>query len=102
MTLLEGCAMTLNPAPAAASPPRPVTEPAVARISLGKVSLRAPLRAVVVLVALVPFVVHAIAALQGYFWQDDFVITYRAAQANPFDPGYLFQAYNGEHLAPGM
>lgn len=51
-------------------------------------------------VAGVPFVVHAWAALQGYFGQDDFVITYRAAHANPLDLGYLFQDYSG-HVAPG-
>ncbi len=48
----------------------------------------------------VPFVVHAWVALQGYFGQDDFVITYRAAHANPLDLAYLFQDYSG-HLAPG-
>ncbi|HEU5475400.1 MAG TPA: hypothetical protein VFV67_32555 [Actinophytocola sp.] len=61
-----------------------------------------PLTAVVLLVALVPFAVHAVAVLRGFFWQDDFIITYRAAQAGPLDLDYLFQAYNGEHLAPGM
>jgi hypothetical protein len=63
---------------------------------------RLRLPAVALLVGAVPFALHAWAALHGYFWQDDFVITYRASQASPFDLGYLFQAYNGEHLAPGM
>lgn len=53
-------------------------------------------------VGIVPFAMHAWAALHGYFWQDDFVITYRAAGAEPFDLDYLFQAYNNEHVAPGM
>ena len=44
---------------------------------------------------------HAVTVLQGYFWQDDFVIIQRAAAAAPYDPAYLFQDYNG-HLAPGM
>ncbi|HET9139851.1 hypothetical protein [Actinophytocola sp.] len=88
--------MTLNPAPAAPAPPRP---PA-ARPALGGLSV--PVALAAALIAAVPLVVHAIAALNGYFWQDDFVITFRAAQANPVDPGYLFQPYNGEHLAPGM
>ncbi|WP_086681215.1 hypothetical protein [Amycolatopsis pretoriensis] len=48
----------------------------------------------------VPFVFHAWAALHGSFAQDDFVMTYRAAAAGPFDLGYLFQDYHG-HLSPG-
>lgn len=52
-------------------------------------------------VAGVPFLVHAWVALHGYFGQDDFVIMYRAAHADPLDFGFLFQAYNGEHLQPG-
>jgi len=52
------------------------------------------------LVAGVPFLVHVWVALHGYFGQDDFVITYHAAHADPLDFGYLFQDYNG-HLAPG-
>lgn len=48
----------------------------------------------------VPFAFHAWAALHGSFAQDDFVVTYRAAAAGPFDLGYLFQGYHG-HLQPG-
>lgn len=48
----------------------------------------------------VPLVLHAWAALHGSFAQDDFVVTYRAAAAGPFDLGYLFQDYHG-HLQPG-
>jgi hypothetical protein len=59
---------------------------------------RLPLAALVV--AGVPFLVHALGALRGYFGQDDFVITYRAAHADPLDFAYLFQDYSG-HLAPG-
>lgn len=47
-----------------------------------------------------PFLVHAWVALHGYFGHDDFVITYRAAHADPLDFGYLFQDYSG-HLMPG-
>lgn len=52
-------------------------------------------------VAGVPFLVHAWVALHGYFGQDDFVVMYKAAQADPLDFGFLFQAHNGEHLQPG-
>lgn len=48
----------------------------------------------------VPFALHAWAALHGSFAQDDFVVTYRAAAAGPFDPAFLFQDYHG-HLQPG-
>lgn len=48
----------------------------------------------------VPFLLHAWAALRGSPAQDDFVITYHAAKASPFDLGYFFQDYHG-HLAPG-
>ncbi|WP_414942198.1 hypothetical protein [Amycolatopsis sp. cmx-11-51] len=48
----------------------------------------------------VPFVLHAWAALRGSLAQDDFVITYHAAKAGPFEFGYFFQDYHG-HLAPG-
>ncbi|TDV41756.1 hypothetical protein [Actinophytocola oryzae] len=58
------------------------------------------LRVAALLTAAVPFLVHAWYALHGYFGQDDFVITYHAAHADPLDFGYLFQDYNG-HLAPG-
>lgn len=51
-------------------------------------------------VAVVPFVVHGWATLGGYFGQDDFVLTYRAAHASAFDLEYLFQDYSG-HLQPG-
>ncbi|MPZ82434.1 MAG: hypothetical protein GEV28_19350 [Actinophytocola sp.] len=51
-------------------------------------------------VAAVPFAVHAVVWFGGYFGQDDFVITYRAAHASPLDLGFLFQEYNG-HLQPG-
>jgi hypothetical protein len=52
------------------------------------------------LVAAVPFLVHAWVALHGYYGQDDFVMTYRAANADLLDPGFLFQDHNG-HLVPG-
>jgi hypothetical protein len=48
----------------------------------------------------VPFVLHTWAALRGSLAQDDFVITYHAAKAGPFDFGYFFQDYHG-HFAPG-
>ncbi|ANN18483.1 hypothetical protein SD37_24560 [Amycolatopsis orientalis] len=48
----------------------------------------------------VPFLLHIWAALRGSLAQDDFVITYHAAKAGPFDFGYFFQDYHG-HLAPG-
>jgi hypothetical protein len=60
-----------------------------------------PVTVVAILIGVIPFAVHAVAALQGYFGHDDFVIFHRAAAANPFDPGYLFQDHNG-HIAPGM
>ncbi|MEV6627918.1 hypothetical protein AB0M71_44040 [Amycolatopsis sp. NPDC051114] len=49
---------------------------------------------------IVPFAFHAWAALHGSFSQDDFIMTYRAAVAGPFDLGFLFQDYHG-HLSPG-
>ncbi|WP_410631857.1 hypothetical protein [Amycolatopsis sp. cmx-4-83] len=49
---------------------------------------------------LVPLLLHAWAALHGSFAQDDFVVTWQAAAAGPFDPGFLFQDYHG-HLQPG-
>lgn len=60
----------------------------------------ARLTAVAALVGGLPFLVHAWVALHGYFGQDDFVIIYRAAHADPLDFAYLFQDYSG-HLAPG-
>lgn len=51
-------------------------------------------------VAAVTFAVHAWASLNGYFGQDDFILTYRAAHAAPYDLEYLFQDYSG-HLQPG-
>lgn len=85
--------MTLDQPLVVSEPPRS-TSPA-RRVSI-------PLPAVAAVLGAIPFAMHAWSALHGYFWQDDFVIAYRAANANPFDPGYLFQAYNGEHIAPGM
>ncbi|HWM05867.1 MAG TPA: glucosyltransferase domain-containing protein, partial [Actinophytocola sp.] len=49
---------------------------------------------------MVPFVVWGWAALNGYFGQDDFIITHRAAHASPWELDYLFQDYSG-HLQPG-
>ncbi|MEV6877237.1 hypothetical protein [Amycolatopsis sp. NPDC051128] len=49
---------------------------------------------------LVPFALHAWAALHGNLSQDDFIMTYRSAAAGPFDLGFLFQDYHG-HLSPG-
>ncbi|MET0133694.1 MAG: hypothetical protein ABW215_08880 [Kibdelosporangium sp.] len=60
-----------------------------------------PLTAAAVAVGTVPFVLHAWMTFAGYFGHDDFLILYRSAQHGPFDPGYLFQDYNG-HVAPGM
>jgi hypothetical protein len=39
-------------------------------------------------------------AFRGYFYLDDFVFTGRAMQFRPFDPQYLFTAYNN-HVMPG-
>jgi hypothetical protein len=50
--------------------------------------------------AAIPFALHTWAALHGSLAQDDFLITYRAGRSGLFDPGYLFQDYQG-HLAPG-
>lgn len=66
----------------------------------GRPALPSGLSLAALVVGGVPFLVHAWVALQGYFGQDDFVITYRAAHANPLDLGYLFQDYSG-HIAPG-
>ncbi len=71
------------------------------RHARGREPLPRRLGIVALVVAGVPLLVHAWVALHGYFGQDDFVIMYRAAQADPLDFGYLFQAYNGEHLQPG-
>src|SRR5262245_45989206 len=85
------CSMTLD-RPMVSSKPQvsDATTPNVAK-----------LRAAALIVGTVPFVVHAVLALNGFFWQDDFVITYHAASASPTDLGYLFHAHNGEHVAPG-
>ncbi|GAA4430226.1 hypothetical protein ACFQV2_03135 [Actinokineospora soli] len=75
-------------------------EPAVAEPpALPRTPLRLGL--VAAAIGLAAVAVHAVTVLQGYFWQDDFVIVQRAAAAAPYDPAYLFQDYNG-HLAPGM
>lgn len=52
-------------------------------------------------VAALPFLVHAVAALNGYFGQDDFIFTHRAAHAAAHDLDYLFQIYSG-HVQPGV
>jgi hypothetical protein len=62
---------------------------------------RSPIAVAAFLVAAVPFVVHAWAALNGYFGQDDFIFTYRAAHAAPYDLDFLFQIYSG-HVQPGV
>lgn len=59
-----------------------------------------PVTLAALLAGVVPFVLHTWAALRGSLAQDDFVITYHAAMAGPFDFGYFFQDYHG-HLAPG-
>ncbi|MGH3877515.1 MAG: hypothetical protein ACRDSK_10830 [Actinophytocola sp.] len=59
-----------------------------------------PVGVAALVVAGVPFVVHMIATLNGYFGQDDFILTYRAAHAAPYDLEFLFQDYSG-HLQPG-
>lgn len=69
--------------------------------ALANPSSRVSLPGVALLIGALPFVVHAIVALQGYFGQDDFLIVYRSAGSNPADLSFLFQEYNG-HLAPGM
>jgi hypothetical protein len=60
-----------------------------------------PLTMAAIVTGAVPFVIHAWMALTGYFGHDDFLVMYLAAHHGPFDPGYLFQDYNG-HIAPGM
>lgn len=69
----------------------------------GRVRELAPpqLRVAAWIVGLVPFLVHAWVALHGYFGQDDFIMTYRAGNADPLDFGYLLQDYNG-HVVPGL
>jgi hypothetical protein len=62
---------------------------------------RSPVAVAAFLVAAVPFVVHGWAALNGYFGQDDFIFTYRAAHAAAHDLDYLFQIYSG-HVQPGV
>lgn len=74
---------------------------ATARRRHAREGIPAPRRLWALVIAGVPVLVHAWVALHGYFGQDDFVISYRAAHANPLDLGYLFQPYNGEHLQPG-
>ncbi|MFC3455096.1 hypothetical protein [Amycolatopsis speibonae] len=59
-----------------------------------------PVTIAAIVAGVIPFVLHAWAALRGSLAQDDFVITYHAAKAGPFDFGYFFQDYHG-HLAPG-
>ncbi|WP_370944634.1 hypothetical protein AB5J62_36700 [Amycolatopsis sp. cg5] len=64
------------------------------------VKVLSPLTVAAFVAGVVPFAFHAWAALHGSLGQDDFLITYRAGHAGPFDLGYLFQDYQG-HLAPG-
>ncbi|MBP2329974.1 hypothetical protein JOF56_010359 [Kibdelosporangium banguiense] len=59
-----------------------------------------PVTIAAILVAGIPFVLHAWVLFTGYFGHDDFVVLYRAAGKGPFDPAYLFQDYNG-HIKPG-
>jgi hypothetical protein len=59
-----------------------------------------PVTIAAILVAGVPLVIHAWVLFTGYFGHDDFVVLHRAAGQGPFDPGYLFQDYNG-HIKPG-
>ncbi|WP_410653847.1 hypothetical protein [Amycolatopsis sp. cmx-4-54] len=59
-----------------------------------------PVTSVAFAAGVLPFVLHAWAAMRGSLAQDDFVITYHAAKSGPFDFGYFFQDYHG-HLAPG-
>ena len=59
-----------------------------------------PLVVAALVVGIGTFVVHVFATLNGYFGQDDFILTYRAAHAAPYDLGFLFQDYSG-HLQPG-
>jgi hypothetical protein len=61
---------------------------------------RAPVAVAALVIAVVTFAVHGWATLDGYFGQDDFIITYRAAHNVPYDLAYLFQDYSG-HLQPG-
>ena len=52
-------------------------------------------------VGAVPLLVQTVLAMQGFFAQDDFLITYFAAHSSPVSPAFLFQDYNG-HVSPGM
>ncbi len=69
-------------------------------LSPRRASKTSPVALAAFLVALVPFAVQTVVMLNGYFGQDDFILTYRAAHAAPYDLGYLFQDYSG-HLQPG-
>ncbi len=59
-----------------------------------------PVAVAAFVVAVVPFVVHTWATLNGYFGQDDFIFIHRSAHSAPYDLGFLFQDYGG-HLQPG-
>src|SRR5690349_5028781 len=72
------------------------------RSSSPAAGLVVPLPVVALVVGAIAVGLHGWVALRGYFWQDDFLITYRAAHGSPGDVHYLFQAYNREHVAPGM
>ncbi|HEV7647085.1 MAG TPA: hypothetical protein VGP26_02880 [Actinophytocola sp.] len=70
------------------------------RLGTGRASGTSSLVGAVLVVAVATFLVHVFATLNGYFGQDDFILTYRAAHAAPYDLGFLFQDYSG-HLQPG-
>ena len=63
-------------------------------------SRTSPLVVAALVVGVGTFVVHVFVTLNAYFGQDDFILTYRAAHAAPYDLGFLFQDYSG-HLQPG-
>lgn len=81
---------------------RPLALPRRPQPSGPRERTRVPPAALALLIAAVPLAGHGWAALHAYFWQDDFIIVFRAASADPLDPAYLFHAHNDEHVAPGM
>jgi hypothetical protein len=66
-----------------------------------RVALPGALTAAAVVIGAIPLLIQTVLAMQGYFAQDDFLITFRAAHSSPVSPAFLFQDYNG-HISPGM
>jgi hypothetical protein len=77
---------------------REVAEPR--HLKTRRASSGSPVSVAAFVIAAVTFIVPTWATLNGYFGQDDFILTYRAAHASPFDLAFLFQDYSG-HLQPG-